>query len=305
MTISRSTHCFDDYRIGLSPVVTFLFGLIELLSMVVLILVAKMRCCIVNKQKGGVTAVLPIYYFAMFYTIALGIILGVSSLIGINPLFIFAQNIFWILSRSCSEGLSVFLLHNGIGYKAMRTSILLGVSWGIFSGITPMIVFLLSSNRRYFVLTILFLLFLLFIFYLSTLVLPQEVLHRRPALRRFAIQSLFVLSLMILANGLYLRNFSSSSCSVEILYELCNFLQLLIILMALRQDSLFWQGLYYNPVSNLNEPLLGVWELGRETINIVADSINQLERKVVPIIPFGSLRVDTGYVFELFCCCSC
>lgn len=44
---------------------------------------------------------------------------------------------------------------------------------------------------------------------------------------------------------------------------------------------------------NLNQPLLGVWELGRETIGVVGDTIADLEQRTVPIIPFGVLRIDT------------
>lgn len=45
--------------------------------------------------------------------------------------------------------------------------------------------------------------------------------------------------------------------------------------------------------SNLNEPLLGVHELGRETIGVVGESITVLEAQTVPIIPFGVLQIDT------------
>ena len=43
----------------------------------------------------------------------------------------------------------------------------------------------------------------------------------------------------------------------------------------------------------INEPLLGVYELGRETISAVNDTILSLEKQVVPIIPFGNLKIDS------------
>ena len=43
----------------------------------------------------------------------------------------------------------------------------------------------------------------------------------------------------------------------------------------------------------INEPLLGMWELGRDTISAVADTILSLEKQVVPIIPFGNLKIDS------------
>eukprot|EP01035_Chromulina_nebulosa_P017311 gene17311-22852_t len=62
---------------------------------------------------------------------------------------------------------------------------------------------------------------------------------------------------------------------------------------------MFWQGLYrINESNGLNQPLMGVWEMGRDTIKYVADTINQLERLVVPIIPFTQLKVDTSKFFS-------
>lgn len=43
----------------------------------------------------------------------------------------------------------------------------------------------------------------------------------------------------------------------------------------------------------INEPLLGMWELGRETVSAVAETILSLEKQVVPIIPFGNIKIDS------------
>lgn len=53
--------------------------------------------------------------------------------------------------------------------------------------------------------------------------------------------------------------------------------------------------------SNLNQPLLGVYELGRETIGVLSDTLCELESHVVPVIPFGVLRIDTRYVYVYVC----
>lgn len=50
-----------------------------------------------------------------------------------------------------------------------------------------------------------------------------------------------------------------------------------------------------NASTNLNEPLLGIWDMNREAVNMVTQSVFHLERKVVPIIPFSQLKVDTRY----------
>ena len=61
----------------------------------------------------------------------------------------------------------------------------------------------------------------------------------------------------------------------------------------LRPHISFYIGLYVSATENLNEPLLGVWDMNREAVNMVTQSVMQLERKVVPIIPFAQLKVDT------------
>ena len=55
-------------------------------------------------------------------------------------------------------------------------------------------------------------------------------------------------------------------------------------------------GLYSNEHTNLNLPMLGMWDMNdRNTVKMVTESIAHLERKVVYIIPFSQLRVDTRY----------
>jgi len=53
-------------------------------------------------------------------------------------------------------------------------------------------------------------------------------------------------------------------------------------------------GLYTDERTNLNAPMLGMWDMNdRNTVKMVTESIAHLERKVVYIIPFSQLRVDT------------
>ena len=51
-------------------------------------------------------------------------------------------------------------------------------------------------------------------------------------------------------------------------------------------------GLFVRGTANLNEPLLGMWDMGRDTMDVVAQSIADLEQEIVPIIPFGKLFLD-------------
>ena len=91
---------------------------------------------------------------------------------------------------------------------------------------------------------------------------------------------------------------NSAQCSIEMVFSINEFVQLIVILIAFSQDSSFWQGLYTNDSSNLNQPLLGVWDMNRQTVQMVTESIMELEQKVVTIIPFSKLRVDTSFYFS-------
>jgi tRNA A-37 threonylcarbamoyl transferase component Bud32 len=60
-------------------------------------------------------------------------------------------------------------------------------------------------------------------------------------------------------------------------------------------DSMFWQGLYKSNDANLNQPLLGIWDgMGRQTLAAVTDCVNLFEMKVINIIPFNYLTIDTS-----------
>ena len=52
-------------------------------------------------------------------------------------------------------------------------------------------------------------------------------------------------------------------------------------------------GLYANSKSNLNTPLLGVWNMNHQAVRAVTGSITDLQKRVVNIIPFTYLTVDT------------
>ena len=55
------------------------------------------------------------------------------------------------------------------------------------------------------------------------------------------------------------------------------------------------KGLYVNSRTNLNEPLIGIWNMNVMVVNSMTNTINNLERQIVPMIPFSKLTVDTRY----------
>lgn len=82
-------------------------------------------------------------------------------------------------------------------------------------------------------------------------------------------------------------------CISEIVLLLLDLIQPFVMFRALQQDSLYWQGLYDRTPNAINSPLLGIWDLGRETIGMVTESITDLEQKIVKIIPYGAITLDT------------
>ena len=303
----KRSDCLNNSSIGGSfPIISFVIGIIEVLCMILIVVLYRFEhffsSFCVNTfigVKTGVNIILPIYFLLVVYAILLGVYLGITNIFGVNISSVGADTVKWIIMRIGIEGLSFFFLHNGISHRAYRNAFLGGLIWSVFSGILPIIIYSQNNqNFNHYVITTIVFLIIIVIFYLITWLIPQRILHRRPALIRFAFFNVILITISLIYYMLLLFDFNPKSCGVIAFTEFVDFFQPFIILYALRQDSLFWQGLYEVPDSNLNVPLLGVWEMGRETIGMVADSINQLERRIVPIIPFGQLRVDTSKFFS-------
>jgi hypothetical protein len=304
--IYEQDRCGDSDVRWIESTISFSFGVFNITIMLLIMLALRFKGTASSWYRGetgvkeGVTLILPIYYPVCFYAIAIGIFTGTVCIFSVSP---FRSPpitcVKWVIVRFCCEGLSIFLLHNGIGHKALRNAIVGGATWAVISGMTPLFLYYLTPSSVNFYLyigSIAIYLGILMVFYLVYWLLPNNILHRRPALISFSSSNAVITALFFVDIILVLNQFSTESCLVVFFTDLTYFLQPFIILYALRQDTLFWQGLYVAKDSNLNQPLLGVWEMGRDTIGCVADSINQLERKVVPIIAFGQLRVDTRYL---------
>ena len=136
------------------------------------------------------------------------------------------------------------------------------------------------------------------VFYFLNWVTPAEKLHRRPALILLSRYYSIVFLLMLSATVILFVKSDTSGCAVNSLLSLGELLIPLLIYRTIYHDSLFWQGLFVRGTANLNEPLLGMWDMGRETMDLVAHSISELEQEIVPIIPFGKLFVDTSRFFS-------
>eukprot|EP01040_Poterioochromonas_malhamensis_P003745 gene3745-4001_t len=137
-------------------------------------------------------------------------------------------------------------------------------------------------------------------FYAGMLMIPLQYLHRRPAIYGYAALNLLIVLYQLGSVIAFIADNGSdnTNCAVTICFSFSEFLQIFIILYAFGEDSRFWQGLYVNSEVNLNEPLLGIWDMNKDAVDMVTQSVFHLERKVVPIIPFSHLKVDTSMYFS-------
>lgn len=248
-----------------------------------------------------VTYVLPVYLTVVIPLLILCFLIGIHCILGV---FTTSKDILivkWTILRWLTEGLSIFLLHPGIGVLSFRRSAAISFLWSLANG-AAMVGALYIGGFKTMLYTSVVILVELIAYYLLMIGLPVKVLHRRPAMRRYSILNalilLYQLSVVLSYVGTDANSSSLTACVVEVSFSITEFLQICAIMYAFCLDSQFWQGLYVGQEDNLNEPLRGIWDMNRQEVNLVAQSVIQLERKVVPIIPFSQLRVDTSKYFS-------
>lgn len=236
---------------GYFPVVSFVGGIIELVLMLLVFLAFKYKFDVSSWYEGetgvkeGVTLVLPIYSIVIFYAIGIGCLVAIMNISGVNASSVAASMIKWIVIRFCIDGLAAFFLHNGVGQRAIRNSLSFSSIWAICSGLVPLLAYYLTryNNFYIFVITNITFVAILLAFYLCAWLLPVSFLHRRPALIRFASINTLVLLIELVEDALLLMDYDSESCPVILLLIVSDFIQPFIILYAIRQDTLFWQGM--------------------------------------------------------------
>lgn len=287
--------CKTNSNIGYSPPSFFIIGIIEVIfSCCITIIMFKRNCLPSLKYTKFVTYFLPFYLFIVVPLILFCFIIGINSIIGIALTDIYFVMIKWYLLRAFTESMSIFLLHPGIGFKSVRKSILYGNLWTFLHLSAILIAYQLDGLDSLLIVAMVILVELSF-FYAGMFLIPLQYLHRRPAIYGYAALNLLIVLYQLGSVIAYAADNGSdnTNCAVTICFSFSEFLQIFIILYAFGEDSRFWQGLYVNANVNLNEPLLGIWDMNREAVDMVTQSVFQLERKVVPIIPFSQLKVDT------------
>lgn len=300
MAFSKESECSQEIEIGYAPLSYFIVGIIEVLFSAFLAIVLFKRNYFPTLSRSEYFSyILPIYVSLVVPLLGLCFVIGVHAIIGIFVTNKFLLVLKWFVLRACCESLSLFFMNVGIGFSSARISVLRGMMWAGINCLAVIVAFIALGFDAMIIATLV-VVGELIVFYSSLLVIPLEMLHRRPALYKYATLNLCLLIYQLGAVIAYLTlpDTVTDACSVEMNYSISEFLQVVTILYAFFEDSKFWQGFHSDSRSNLNQPLLGIWDMNNEAVNLVADSVLQLERKVVNIIPFSQLRVDTSMYFS-------
>lgn len=294
MKFAKSSECTDEIHIGYSPITYFVVGVAELVWCLSLAVILFQRNYFPSISRSSyVSYILPIYLSFVTPLLFTCFVIGAHSVVGL-----FVTNIYlligkWFVLRCISESICAFLMHVGIGFRSAFDSLYYGVAWSFFNAGVVAIAYTVWDVDGLVVASVV-LLSALLVFYLSMLCIPIERLHRRPALYPFAVVNCFILVCQLgsVLSFMLGPDDNANNCSIESSFSVCEFLLTMNVFHAFYRDSLFWQGLYVDSKANLNEPLLGVWDMNHEAVNLVTHSVIELERNVT-IIPFAKLRVDT------------
>ena len=295
MVFEKSSECTQELYLGYAPASYFVIGVIEVLFSSFLSVIMFKRSYFPSLSRSRyVSYILPIYVSTVVPLLVVCFLIGVHSIVGIYVTNTYLLITKWFVLRFISESLSIFFMHVGIGLGSALNSLRWGFLWAFCNAMLEVIIYSVFGLDGLLISTLVILCELL-IAYSFFLLIPLERLHRRPALHRYSIVNVVVLLYQIAAVVGYMSSTdnSAASCSIEMNFSVSEFLQVCAVLYAFYRDSKFWQGLYVDARANLNEPLLGIWDMNREAVNLVTDSVIQLERKVVNIIPFSQLKVDT------------
>jgi hypothetical protein len=234
---------FDVFSCDLFAIkaVLLTISVLQLLSLLGLGIFVKRYRYLASKgnAKASELLVLPIYNLVFLYALACGFIVGLDNVTGywVNSLYIFSVK--WILIRTCAEGIAFFFMHSGVGYKALRRSLLSSLSWSVISTMIPIALYVLYGSTAFFVCALIFLSITLF-FYLGLWLLPHNILIRRPAAVHYARFYSATMTSLIIAFSLIITG--EGPCFVRVILVVVDLLQPFIILRALNEDSQFWQG---------------------------------------------------------------
>lgn len=244
-SLDSRAQCAGEIQIGYAPLSYFLLGCFELVICSFLVFVIVKRNFIPSVQSSTrVNFLLPVYLTVVIFLVTLGVLMAVDRIVGLYPTNVLVTIGRWFILRSCTEGLSIFFRHAGIGFSAIKKSIIVGALWSSINTVV-LLVGLLVFGFQVFVILCALIAFTLTAYYALQWLAPYSYIHRRPAASSFALLNVLMLVTQIATIISYLagNQLSNSNCAVELIFSIVEFLQLAIMLYAFLLDSMFWQGM--------------------------------------------------------------
>ena len=147
---SNADRC-STRNINGSNVTYFVPGLILLCISLVLIIFLRRSRYLASKGVSSSSFVLylPIYYYTMWYVIALTIVIALQDIIGNKVHDAYYISFKFGLTRLVVDGLAVFLMHNGVVLKSIRNGLMVGCIVALGSVFFRIAAYLASSWQVY------------------------------------------------------------------------------------------------------------------------------------------------------------
>jgi len=189
--------CASVRVIGMSPVPYLVSGVlcIAALSWVVVVIWRNNN----DTSRPGSKAIdliLPLYTVPVAYVVIVASTVGFANILGIYPTSLPIATIKWFLYRVPADGLACFLMHNGIGVRALRNAVTFGLVVAFLSGFVPLLIYFAVSMEAYVIVAIALLSAMVAV-YLFLALAPADTIHRRPALIPLATANAAICSLLL------------------------------------------------------------------------------------------------------------
>ena len=214
--------CASVRVLGESPLPYLVTGIASLLALAVVVrTIWRNNNNVSRPGSKAVDIILPLYAIPVAYVVVVASAVGFANILGVSPATVPAATIKWFLYRVPSDGLACFLMHNGIGLRALRNAVAFGLVVASVGAFVPLAVFFLAASLQAYAATSVALLALLLLAYAYLALAPAQSLHRRPALVPLAAVNAVVCALLLASHVLLLLGQGLDGCGVEVLGGLC------------------------------------------------------------------------------------
>jgi hypothetical protein len=261
--------------------------------------------------------VLPSYFPCIYSLMAIDAISGLFDIIlssknipERNRLRAYA----WLLPIECGifhsifEGLAIFTLMYGAGRSSFRYSLKYAMIWGLITTAVFFtefrLIFDVDDGTFYEENTLaaytIFVIYnaVLLCFYLCILLIPNDILYKRPAATPYAIFNIILVLFWILMASVIRYDQMSDICGFSIAgLILIALIQPLAVWFTLMRDSQYWQGL----CPDKGNPLSTVWDqIDVKTALGMSDVLTSYERdkkSKLKLLHFGLISLDNQVGF--------